>query len=293
MRRRFQIGAGVCFAVAFGAVASAGLYSVIAAAPHEQEALDLGFDRELLQAIDITDGGVSVRLERTDGHWRLKDPARLPADEQKIEALLAAWGDQRWSGTLVPPQSAVWEDEQLHGLGLRKTRVEFLSQDGRMVGLELGDTLPSGERYLRMGGCRTVWLADLPVLALLDPRPELWLAADLFVFAPDELVTLDIVTGRGEARVEWSAAGPVYSAGAPDLGHGLSEDEMRQLRFDTLRPSLHPGLLRVHVQTERRGAFELRAGEATPDGRRIVQVDNGEPALVLGHDLDIYERLVL
>lgn len=307
MRRGYQVALGACFAVIFGALASGGLNSLALVAPHEGDPFDLRFDRTRLAALDISDGTLHVRLEVVDSRWTMKDPVVVSVDQARIEGLIAAFAKPVGAVREVPHGETGWENDAAYGLDRRKTRVDLLAEDTLLLGLELGDTLPSGERYVRLSGHRSIYLARMALLGALDRRAEAWFSPAVLPFAPDVLETLEVVSDRGEASVEWEDARPVYRRSGDDQSHGLTQEELIHLRFnagalqrapgtseelESLRASLEPGALRVRVRTEGRGIFQLRAGPTLEDGRRIVQIGDGEPALVTGYSLDVFERLV-
>lgn len=128
-----------------------------------------------VSSISISSPQASIQLRRTAKEWVVLTPAKVRANQQRVQALLSDW-----SGGMVADSNANRsgdEHNEAH-FGLDPTHrraLQIRSEDGPVLELEIGSRVRGGSHYLRLAGSDQVFLARLPAGDRLNTDLSLWL----------------------------------------------------------------------------------------------------------------------
>ncbi len=127
-----------------------------------------------VQFVSISSPEASIQLHRTEAGWSMTSPEQLPANTQRIEALLADWAGGMRADKTVSIASNDSEESRL-GLDI-KHRIELQIGDaeGVLVHLEVGRSVAGGSHYIRVAGTDEVFQARVPGGTRLDPSLSQW-----------------------------------------------------------------------------------------------------------------------
>jgi len=127
-----------------------------------------------VQSVSLSSPEASIELRRTEAGWAITSPVQLPANTEKVEALIADWAGGMTADT--PVGTALNSNEE-NRLGLNATHRRELrigSAEGALVHLEVGRSVAGGSHYVRAAGTDEVFQARVPGGTRLDPSLSRW-----------------------------------------------------------------------------------------------------------------------
>jgi hypothetical protein len=228
-----------------------------ALAPPAASAIDyrlLDVQADQVAAVELTIADRSMRLERTDAGWRVRQPVDWPARADRVEAMLkAATGLKAQQAPEQGEIDAHWQ------AGLK-----LITHDGREIRVEIGPASPSG--YLRLASTsdqdRYGQVAAQSVEPLLKPLTEYLDPHLVCLEGGQELVQLDI-QGRPDGDVELRRADGAWVTGSGQKADPGAAEEALAAVQSAAQEIVDVGSLPEEL-AEADGRLILRLGVAAP-----------------------------
>lgn len=183
----------------------------------------VNFDPAKIGSIDISGSGNSLTLVKQDDHWRLPEPAQLPAQDDKLEGLLSRLQRFQPNWPVTTTAAALERFQVADDKFVR--RVRFYA-DGKMnAEWYLGAASGLRKSYIRKAGDEAVYTIDMSKLEWPVKSDE-WLDKSLLAAAD--------VTGIKGPDYALTKTGDVWSFAAaegasPEAAAPLAQDKARQL----------------------------------------------------------------
>lgn len=200
------------------------------AAPAETPLVPAGLLADL-RAVEVTSGGRTARLERTDAGWIVPTKFGLPADaDNRLRPLLQSLRSAKSLGTLTA------DPRRLERLGLADNSVTLTGADGQPWKLELGRMTDDGAGVAARLPGETAALRT-SFAGHLEGEAANWFDPVLITFAADQVLSLKLGFGA-EAPLSFVRD----KAGEPLKGDKASPAELEAaeellLSLATLRAS--------------------------------------------------------
>ena len=127
-----------------------------------------------VQFVSISSPEASIQLHRTEAGWSVTSPEQLPANTQRIEALLADWAGGMKADAAIGIATNESEESRL-GLDVKhRSELRIGDAEGVLVHLEVGRSVAGGSHYVRVAGTDEVFQARVPGGTRLDPTLSRW-----------------------------------------------------------------------------------------------------------------------
>lgn len=160
------------------------------AAPAETPLVPAGLLADL-RSVEVTSGGRTARLERTDAGWIVPAKFGLPADtDNRLRPLLQSLRQAKSLGTLTA------DPRRLGRLGLAENSVTLTGADGKPWKLELGRMTDDGAGVAARLPGETAALRT-SFAGHLEGEAANWFDPVLVTFAADQVVSLKLAFGAG------------------------------------------------------------------------------------------------
>ena len=158
------------------------------AAPAETPLVPAGLLADL-RAVEVTSGGRTARLERTDAGWIVPAKFGLPADtDNRLRPLLQSLRSAKSLGTLTA------DPRRLGRLGLADNSVALTGADGKTWKLELGRMTDDGAGVAARLPGETAALRT-SFAGHLEGEAANWFDPVLITFAADQVLSLKLAFG--------------------------------------------------------------------------------------------------
>jgi hypothetical protein len=144
--------------------------------PRGPRVLLTGWDPAQAVAVEVRrPRELPLRVVREGGRWWLETPLRDPADDRRVEALLAALVREPVQ-TVLTTSELLQRPDALAEYGLESPRVTLRVQaPNRMVQIQFGDrTAPGDQVFVQVVGEEELWVVSAEVLRLLPAQPADW-----------------------------------------------------------------------------------------------------------------------
>jgi len=153
------------------------LIRIVGSVSEEEQRLELAaILPSEVQSISISSPDARIEIRRTGTGWTVDSPQQLPADTQKVEALLADWAGGMSSNKAIGT-TLNQSDESTLGLDTKQRReLRISNSEGALVHLEVGRSVAGGSHYVRTAGTDEVFQARIPGGQRLDPALSRWVA---------------------------------------------------------------------------------------------------------------------
>jgi hypothetical protein len=199
----------------------------------EAEKVLKDFDREQVREIVVEGGSSSVRLEKTDDAWRLREPIDYPAGESAVSTALGSLAgletDRRLSLNEVDPAE--------YGLDPPAVTIRLLFEDGSERALVVGDELPLGSnRAVRVDGDEEIAVTPGWFVSDLQREVDDWRSRNVVDVMADDVASLDIRTDEDIIRAvrdgdRWQLLEPLEDVADADHLTSLVSD-LNSLQID-------------------------------------------------------------
>jgi hypothetical protein len=162
--------------------------------------------------IKLADEAETARVQKTDGAWRLVEPAQAPADENEMSSItssLASLEMQR----VVDPNAA---DVKQYGLDPARIAVAFRSKGQKELRrVEFGEKTPTaGDLYARVAGEKRVFLVSAFLESTFNKTPFALRDKTILKIERDKADGLELVEGSTSIQLakkgsDWMLVKPV------------------------------------------------------------------------------------
>jgi hypothetical protein len=180
-----------------------------------------------LRSVEITSGGRTARVERTEGGWVVPGKLGLPADvDNRLRPLLQSLRQAKSLGTLTA------DPRRIGRLGLGDNSVVLTGADGKPWKLELGRMTDDGAgAAARLPGETAALRTSFG--GHLEGEPANWIDPVLVTFAADQVLRLELAFADGtKLSLTRPKAGEPLAGAAPAA---LEAAEELLLSLSTLR----------------------------------------------------------
>ncbi len=165
-----------------------------------------------LRAIEVTTGGKTARIERTEGGWVVPSRFGLPVDaDNRLRPLLQSLRNAKSLGALTA------DPRRIARLGFDGNSVRLEGAEGKVWSAEFGRTTDNGVgSAVRLTGAKEAMATNF--LGYLEGDPANWINPVLFAAKPEEVRALALTFPDGsKLRVERAKVGEPLGGVEPRL----------------------------------------------------------------------------
>lgn len=165
---------------------------------------ELGVEPDAVVSFSITEQDGFLRVARAGDGWRVVDPpeAAAPADAAAVARLLEGWRHFETSYMAVSEATP----RGLHSIGIEPNEVVKLRLEGaneaKLLSVEIGGELPSGERYVRRESDRAVYVGRVEAGDLLFTGAGRWVDRAALPAVASQVLRFGILNQHGEQTFE-------------------------------------------------------------------------------------------
>ena len=222
--------------------------------------------RDLLKIEILPDDGEPITLRRTEsGGWILPDQEGLPVDFSRLSRLIQSFLD-------AEVERLVTENpERIARLGLESVRVRFISDEDEEAALELqlGDTGPSGGRYVRWSNEEAAYL--LKAGLRVETTSNRWFAKNpLSGVEPGQIQSFIYERGGGSLVAARKAEGERFTSESIPEGQYLDSESVETFLTSVTGLRLTRPHPQASAEVEEALADPRRLTLNTFDGQRIT-----------------------
>ncbi len=229
------------------------------------------FERDDVEAIVLTNETGTMRIEKAEEDWRIREPLDFPAASSEISSTLGTLANLKAERRLATGEV----DPADYGLSEPTVEIRLRMLDGSERALAVGDELPLGsKRALRVDESNEVVIANGWFVSDLERGVDEWRSKDVIDFTQRDVASIDIESGPDSIRAvrldddHWQLLRPLEDRADKDHLVALMSDLGSMQIEEFLDPTVDPAELGLD-----RPEYELT----------IVRTDGGEPLrLALG-----------
>jgi hypothetical protein len=223
------------------------------------------FDRDEVEAINITNATGKLRFEKSGDEWRVREPLDFPADSSVISSTLGTLANLNAERRLAADEV----DPADYGLMEPMAEIRLRMADGNERVLAVGDELPLGsKRALRVDDGAEVVIANGWFVSDLERGVDDWRSKEVIDFLHSDVASIDIESGPDSIRAvrldddHWQLMRPLEDRADKDHLVALMSDLGSMQIEEFLDPLVDPAEL----------GLDLPEYELT-----IIRTDGGEP----------------
>jgi hypothetical protein len=194
----------------------------------------LKFDREKVDALDVTAGGKTLAIAKDGGDWKITKPVQTRADFGSVEGLVGRLGSVQMKSIVT--ESPTPADLKKYGLDTPEATVNLNAGSARAT-LLMGDKAADNTVYARDASKQSVVTVESALLDDLKKSADDYRRKDIFEFRPfnanrvemarnGQTIVLERVKGTGEnAPDTWKRVSPT----AADVDREKSDNLLSKL----------------------------------------------------------------
>jgi hypothetical protein len=230
-------------------------------------------DQDAVDTIELRTGRGSLRLERTDGEWRLVEPLSYPADAAAVRTLLQAIASLE-SDRALPLDDV---DPADHGLDSPQLSVALVDETGTRFELAVGAETPLGsKRAVRRGQDDEILICPDTFTSSIDREVDQWRSREVVDVREANLASIEIATSSDLIRAvrvggHWDLEAPLADLADAEQMRSLVS-ELNGLRISEFLDD------DPDVEAPGPSDWEYRLVLQTADGGDALTLDLAEPA---------------